>query len=89
MNRVCKLIKISLVRIQNYLSYKEQATVRDIFPISVFVGPNNAGKSNFIRSLAFYRELLFDTDDHYGKFGNIKERFHLLAENETFSILVV
>jgi AAA15 family ATPase/GTPase len=67
------LIKISLVRIQNFLSYKEETTVRDIYPISVFVGPNNTGKSNFIRSLDFYKELLLDTDEHYGKFGNIRK----------------
>jgi AAA15 family ATPase/GTPase len=82
------LIKISLVRIQNFLSYKEEIIVRDIYPISVFVGANNAGKSNFIKSLAFYQELLLYTDEHKGEFHNTKDKFHLLAGNETFSILV-
>jgi AAA15 family ATPase/GTPase len=82
------LIRISLVRIQNFLSYQKEAIVKDIYPISVFVGPNNAGKSNFIRCMSFYKELLLDTKEHNNKFYNIQYKFHQLASNESFTISV-
>jgi AAA15 family ATPase/GTPase len=82
------LIKISLVRIQNFLSYQKEAIVKDIYPISVFVGPNNAGKSNFIRCMSFYKELLLDTKEHNNKFYNIQYKFHQLASNESFTISI-
>lgn len=84
------MIQISNVRIQNFLSFQREVLVKDICPISVFVGPNNAGKSNFIRSMTFYKALLLDTNEPYSKFSHndIRNKFHQLSRNETSTISI-
>jgi predicted ATPase len=62
--------------------------VNDIFPISVFVGPNNAGKSNIIRLMNFYRDLISDTREHNRKYSEIKDKFHQLSSNKLASISI-
>jgi len=76
------------VEIENLLSFQKHTVVNNIYPVSVFVGPNNAGKSNFIRVLQFYKDLLSDTKEHYPNHGNIKEKFHQLADNSTCTIKI-
>jgi AAA15 family ATPase/GTPase len=42
---------IHAIRIQNYKSFRDVSlTLR---PVSVLIGPNNAGKSNFLQALVF------------------------------------
>ena len=82
------MIQISHVQIQNFLSFQRPVLVKDIYPISVFVGPNNAGKSNFIRAMSFYRDLLLDTKVIGSRYDNIKDKFHQLASNESFTISI-
>jgi len=43
--------------VQNFKSFKEKTELNDIKPVSVFVGANNAGKSNIIEILSFLREM--------------------------------
>jgi len=48
--------RVRQVRIRNYKSFA-QSTV-DLEPLTVFVGPNGAGMSNLMDSLAFVRDSL-------------------------------
>ena len=38
--------------------------------INILIGPNNSGKSNFIKSLTFFSEMIKKSDD-----GNLKSAF--------------
>ena len=82
------MIQISSVSIQNFLSFQKPILVKDIYPVSVLVGPNNAGKSNSIRALSFYRELLFDSKEHHSKFDSIKNKYHQLTSNQPCTISI-
>lgn len=45
------------IRIKNFRSYRDDLVVTDIPDISILIGRNNAGKSNFIRALDWYRRM--------------------------------
>lgn len=43
-------MKISYVKIENYRNFKEFET--DLYKLTVIIGENDSGKSNFIRALS-------------------------------------
>lgn len=51
------MFRISNVQINNFMSFKNNTQISNIDPITVLVGPNNAGKTNVIRALRLYQEL--------------------------------
>ncbi len=58
-NGPAEVARLRQVHIRNYKSIS-QATV-DLEPLTIFVGANGAGKSNFIDALAFVSECLSDS----------------------------
>jgi AAA15 family ATPase/GTPase len=52
------MLKVCSAQFSNFLSFKENIQLTNLEPITVLVGPNNAGKSNIIRTYKFYQELL-------------------------------
>ncbi len=50
-------MKIHWIAFENFRSFKEKAELANIKPVSIFVGPNNAGKSNVIEMLSFIRGM--------------------------------
>ncbi len=50
-------MKIHRLSVQNFRSFKEKTVLNDIKPVSVFVGANNAGKSNVFEILSFLRAM--------------------------------
>lgn len=52
------MLKVCYAQFSNFLSFKENIQLTNLEPITVLVGPNNAGKSNIIRTFKFYQELL-------------------------------
>jgi len=55
-----RLPVIKRIEITNFKSLHRVAI--DLSPVSVFLGPNAAGKSNIIRALQFFRELVLSRD---------------------------
>ncbi len=45
---------------QGYRSLRDVQLV--LGPYTVFVGPNNVGKTNIVDAIAFYKDILFDLD---------------------------
>jgi len=82
------LIKILHVRIQNLLSFQREAIVKNAYPISVFVGPNNAGKSNLVRSMLLYKNLLLDYKNKRETYSIKSDYYHQLARNEISTISI-
>ncbi len=50
-------MKIRKVSVTNFKSIKEEIILDNLKPISVFVGPNNSGKSNIIKLFEFFKLL--------------------------------
>lgn len=50
-------MRLSALRLDNFRSYKESVNFEGLRPITVLIGPNNAGKSNFIQALSWYRGM--------------------------------
>src|SRR5207249_11451911 len=50
-------MRLSDLRLRNFRSYKESTSFEGLRPITVLIGPNNAGKSNFIHALSWYRGM--------------------------------
>ena len=71
-----KIIKLVL---ENFLSFKENTVIEPLRDITVFIGPNNAGKSNIFKACQFLRglatgdwtipfeEVIFDKSGKYFK----------------------
>jgi len=54
------MIKILSLYIDNFFSFKNETDVSTLASISGFIGVNNAGKSNILRTLQWYKNLLKD-----------------------------
>lgn len=81
------MIKITQVRLDNFLSYGGTVLINDIAPISVFVGPNNSGKSNLIRCLKFYHQLAkYSKLAEYSDTDKIMKMKHRLTTSDPLSI---
>jgi len=52
-------MKLSAIHATNFRSYKTDMALDSIGPLTVIIGPNNAGKSNIIELLTWYRTMLF------------------------------
>lgn len=50
-------MKILNISIENFLSFKEKIELNDIKPLTIFVGPNNAGKSNILKALEIINKI--------------------------------
>lgn len=50
-------LHITALRVQNFRSYKEKQACDGISFVNVVIGPNNAGKSNLVRVLQWYRGM--------------------------------
>src|SRR5207249_11379764 len=50
-------MRLSDLRLRNFRSYKESTSFEGLRPITVLIGPNNAGKSNFVQALSWYRGM--------------------------------
>jgi predicted ATP-dependent endonuclease of OLD family len=75
------------VRLDNFLSFRGTAVIEKIAPISVFVGPNNFGKTNLIRSLRFYQDLATNSkQQEYVDTDKIMKLKHRLTTNDPLSI---
>ncbi len=48
-------MKLTYLAVENFLSFKEKTALDPIKNVTVFVGPNNAGKSNLIKTFKFLR----------------------------------
>ena len=83
-------MKIHRIAFENFRSFSEKNELKDMKPVSVFVGSNNTGKSNVIEFLVFLREMtrggwsrphneiIFDNNS-----GNIKLELELeLSEDD-------
>ena len=81
------MLKLDQIQIDNFYSFANNLSIKNISNISVFVGPNNSGKSNLFRTMEFYKELLYD-DDKKQKFVNIKKFYHQLNQNRGFSLSI-
>src|SRR5207247_11437778 len=51
-------MKLSSIHATNFRSYKTSMELDAIGPLTVIIGPNNAGKSNIIELLTWYRTML-------------------------------
>lgn len=80
------MIRLTQVKITNFLSFEKQIVINEIKPISVFVGPNNFGKSNLVRCLNHYHNLSKSELRYQEQIQEMKHR-HGLAQN--FSIEVM
>ena len=80
-------MKIESISIENFRSFKDKIIISDLSDINIFIGPNNAGKSNILEALRFieaitrsqaqqsYSEVVFD--------GKIENNIHFTL---TFSL---
>jgi len=50
-------MKIIQLGLENFLSYKEKTVINPLQDVTVFVGPNNSGKSNVVKAFQFLRGL--------------------------------
>jgi predicted ATP-dependent endonuclease of OLD family len=81
------MIRIIQVRFDNFLSFRGTVLIENIAPISVFVGPNNSGKSNIIRCLKFYQGLAEKSKIlEYISYDDIKRNQHRLSTFNPLSI---
>jgi AAA15 family ATPase/GTPase len=71
------MIRVNEVKVTNFLSFEKQVLIQDIKPISVFVGPNNSGKSNLVRCLDFYHNLSQLQVTYAEQIQEMKNRFGL------------
>ncbi|HZA70572.1 MAG TPA: AAA family ATPase [Nitrososphaeraceae archaeon] len=74
----------------NFKSYKYKESIEDLFGISVFIGPNNVGKSNIMRSLLWYQEhVLRRYDQGIAMKYDIKSLFHSGVTAEPLTLEIV
>lgn len=52
------MIRIVRAQFSNFLSFKQSFQFDQLDPITILVGPNNAGKTNIIRAFKFYQSIL-------------------------------
>lgn len=74
-------MKIKSITLENFRSYKEAIPIEGLSDVNIFIGPNNAGKSNILEALRYiqaltggnqlkgYTEMVFD--------GRTKRDIHL------------
>lgn len=53
-------MNIHTIYLENFRSYKKGQGIENIRPITVFIGANNAGKSNIINALVWYKDMSMD-----------------------------
>ncbi len=76
------------VQIKNYLSFTEETV--DLGPLTVLVGANGSGKSNFIDILRFVRDALTQgLDPAVSRRGGIENLLHRSAEGNRSSVLEI
>ena len=74
------MIRITQVRLDNFLSFQGSVVIKNIARISAFVGPNNSGKSNLFRCLSLYQELSKKSNEpEYISTDKVKNLQHQLA----------
>jgi AAA15 family ATPase/GTPase len=65
--------------IKFYKSFKNKQNI-EIGPITIFVGPNSAGKSSILKLLGFlhqnYHVLNFNTNPRYSQFGVQSQKYN-------------
>src|SRR2546428_4013297 len=53
-------MKLTALRANNFRSYKSAMAMDSIPSVTVIIGPNNAGKSNVVELLTWYRAMILD-----------------------------
>lgn len=74
------MIKILSFYIYNFFSFKSKTDVSDLADITSFIGINNAGKSNILRTLRWYKRLL---KDNYSS-NDTSQKYHKKNKNNLF-----
>lgn len=82
--------RITRVRLENYKSIKFCDV--QLEPITVLVGENGAGKSNFLDALCFTRDVLWKSLNGIGSAidsrGNFRKILYNLSQNQWFSVTI-
>ena len=84
------MIRVTKAQFSNFLSFKQSFQLSRLDPITVIVGPNNAGKTNIIRAFKFYQSLLEASTDEK-ELPDMEKIFNMankLLHNRSMDILV-
>jgi AAA ATPase domain len=66
-------IQLELETFNRFTSDPEKRRIANLSKVNVFVGPNNSGKSRFLRALASIKEYVFKTDSEPEALRGIKD----------------
>lgn len=50
-------MKLKSIRLENFRSYSEPISIKGLSDVNIFIGPNNAGKSNILEALRYVQAL--------------------------------
>jgi predicted ATP-dependent endonuclease of OLD family len=80
--------KIVNIEFDNLLSFKSTTKISDLSDVSVFVGPNNSGKTNIFKCLEIYHDLILDANYKGSKYMYLQSKYHQKNANKKSSIKV-